>query len=353
MSRVPLPQTSTGERNYPISRAIHLALCATALAWAAAAYAIAGRGANGFAVRLNLPLMEAPLAAAFSLFLLVAGLQMLDFIATRGRYRAEVLALPRRAGWHREWGMGVAVGWGVCLAAALPILLSGNLHSEIALRGRGSVEGLVSVVAALLLGTLAQEVVFRGYAFQRLTAVTGPGWASVLLSVAFAVFLMGGAPPANLTTAMIDGTLLGLLLAMAWLRTHALWVGWGLHVAYRVVAGVVLGLPIAGREVFGAVTDTFTAGPRWLSGGAYGLDASVLTGLVLLGAMVVLYRVTRDLAWQYTFAPIVPGGYEVTVAPPPAHAAMEKSAAPPPLVQILPAAAPPPLPGRDGGAGVV
>jgi hypothetical protein len=136
--------------------------------------------------------------------------------------------------------------------------------------------------------------------------------------------------------AVIDCTLFALLLAMAWLRTHALWVGWGMHFAYRAVTAIVLGLPVAGRAEFGSPTDMIASGPRWLTGGAFGPDAAVLTGLAMLGGMIVLYRATRDLAWTHTFRPIVPAGYEVTVAPPAAHVAMEKTAAPPPLVQILP-----------------
>ena len=79
-------------------------------------------------------------------------------------------------------------------------------------------------------------------------------------------------------------------------------------------------------------------GPRWLTGGAYGLDAAVLTGLGMLVGMGVLYRATREYAWAYTAPMIVGAGYEVAVAPPAAHVAMERSTAvaPPPLVQIQP-----------------
>ena len=128
----------------------------------------------------------------------------------------------------------------------------------------------------------------------------------------------------------------GLLLALAYLRTHALWVGWGLHFGYRVVMAVVLGLPIIGRSDLGSMLNAQAYGPRWLSGGDFGLDAAFLTAVVLLGAMAVLHRATRDWAWAYTLPEIVAGGYEVVVAPPAAHAAMERAAAPPPLVQIMP-----------------
>ena len=132
------------------------------------------------------------------------------------------------------------------------------------------------------------------------------------------------------------GTLFGLVLAMAYLRTRALWLGWGVHVGFRVVMAVAVGLPVAGHGEFRSLLDVYATGPHWLTGGSYGLDAAWLTGVVMLVGLVVVYRATRDWAWMYTAPEIVSAGYEVTVAPPAAHVAMEKAAAPPALVQILP-----------------
>jgi hypothetical protein len=64
--------------------------------------------------------------------------------------------------------------------------------------------------------------------------------------------------------------------------------------------------------------------------------------VVLLIGIIVLVRVTRDYAWNYTYVPIVPAGYPMEAAPPAAHVAMEamaqqtRPAAPLSLVQILP-----------------
>lgn len=305
------------------------------MAWAALSTGIASRAAQGIAVRFQVDAAKSLLESAFLLFLAVLGFRMLDWMATRGRYDSEVLPLPRRAGWREEWATGAAVGWGLCLAAVLPVLLTGNLHGRWSWQ-RGNAGAIVLAMATLLMATLAKEVVFRGYAYRRLIVGVGPGWASALISLAFGVFLVQGNPPSHLFVAVIDGTLFGLVLAVAWMRTHGLWLGWGLHFAYRAVTAVALGLPIAGRGDFASLSDTFASGPRWLSGGAFGLDAALLTAVVMLGALVVLYRVTREYAWRYTHAPIVAAGYEVAIAPPAAHVAMEKAAAPPPLVQILP-----------------
>ena len=319
----------------PISRGMQFILFLTAMAWAGAANMIAERAAAGIAVRFHLGMIEALLESAFLLFLAVIGFRSLDWIATRGQFLGEALPLPRRKGYLREWAVGAATGWGLCLAAVIPVLLTGNLHARF-LWNSNSFSGELVGLASILVGVLSVEVIFHGYPFRRLIAAVGPGFATILISLLFGALIVQANPPRNGLIALVDCTLFGVLLAMAWLRTHALWLGWGLHFGYRAVMAIALGLPIAGHGEYGSPMDMYVSGPRWLTGGAFGLDAAFLTSFVLLGGMIVLYRATRDYAWEYTHPPIVPGGYEVTVAPPAAHVAMEKAAAPPPLVQILP-----------------
>jgi uncharacterized protein len=318
-----------------ISRGMQFVLFLTAMAWAAAANLIAERAAAGIAARFHFGSLESLLESMFLLFLAVIGFRTLDWIATRGQFGDDALPLPRRQGFLREWAVGAAIGWGLCLAAELPVLLTGNLHARFTWNSN-SFTGMVVALVGILVGVLSVEVIFHGYPFRRLIAAVGPSWATILISLLFGVLIVQANPPRNGLLALIDCTLFGLLLAMAWLRTHALWLGWGLHFGYRAVMAIALGLPIAGHGEFGSPVDMYASGPRWLTGGAFGVDAALPTGLVLLGGMIVLYRATRDYAWLYTHAPIVPAGYEVTVAPPAAHVAMEKAAAPPSLVQILP-----------------
>jgi hypothetical protein len=81
-------------------------------------------------------------------------------------------------------------------------------------------------------------------------------------------------------------------------------------------------------------------GPFWLTGGGYGLDGSWVTFVILLVAIPVVFRLTRDLDYRYNAPVIVPGGIPVDIdaaAKRQHEAAMgpaELSAAP--LVQILP-----------------
>lgn len=326
------PSVTAPSRKIP--RVLQAALALTALAWAGAAEIIAGRAARGIAGVFQQGAIEPLLNSCFVLFLLVIGFRALDWLAARGWQRVDPLPLPRRKGWTREWGLGAAIGWACSLAVAVPALVSLNLHTRLA--AAFSLTALTLALLTVLLAALVQETIFRGYAFIRLSAAIGPTASAILLSIGYAFVLLTSDPPSHLTFALVNGACLGVLLSIAYLRTHALWLGWGLHFAYRAVTLLVLGLPVSGRGAFGALTDTYVSGPRWLSGGRFGFDAAAFTVLTLCGAILLLIHASRDYAWNYTHREITGAGYAVTIAPPAAHTAMEKAAAPPALVQILP-----------------
>ncbi len=304
---------------------------AVGLLWLGVAELVAPRAAQGIANRLNLPVAEPLLRQVFLLFLLMVGFGLLGRLFS-GTDRLDSNALPLRPTARQEWLRGVALGWAILLCAVLPITLFGLLHPHLWLAGRNWGLAILSV-AALLLWTLALEVAFRGFLFARLIALLGPVAATTLLSFLYAL-TCSGLPNATLLT-MATTFVSGVLLSTGYLRTHALWLSWGLHFAWIAVTAVALGLPIQGYSNYSSLVTTSVSGPAWFSGGPYGPEAAVTGLLAFVAAIPLLYRITRDYAWQYTHAEIVPMGYPVTIAPPAAHTAMESiAAAPPALVQI-------------------
>jgi membrane protease YdiL (CAAX protease family) len=316
----------------PVPRSMQFALFLTSLLWLLAANSAASHAAQGIADRLNLPLIQSLLQEAFFLFLLLAGYAALSWIATRTGSLRTTNALPTRPTAAREWQTGAALGWAMLLAAVLPMVLAGDLHPQFWLAPRAWISAILSVLT-LALATLALEVAFRGYLYRRLIAAVGPTVATILLSAIYALF--SSFRPNSTSFSVFVAFLLGLLFSMAYLRTHALWLGWGLHFAWNAAMGILFGLPVAGLGTYNTLVDTNINGSLWLTGGAYGPEGALLTAVALFAAMAILYRLTRDYAWQYTHAPIISAGYPMDIAPPAAHTAMEKAAAPAPLVQIL------------------
>ncbi len=317
-----------------IPRPLHVALFAIAMVWFFASETVATNAAHGFAVRFALADYEFLLSSAMLLFLLVTGFAALHWIATQQVSVRQTLALPLRPGWPREWAVGAAIGWGLVLGIVLPMALMLALRPHAWWQARTIWLALVGL-ASLAAGTLAQEVVFRGYPFRRLMDGIGPAWATLVMAIVFSLW-----SPVSLQSPLLSlwiTMLFSVLLSIAYLRTHALWLPWGLHFAWSASTSVLFGLPLHGDTQFSVVIETRSVGPLWLTGGAFGPSASLLAVPLLLVGMAVLYRVTRDYAWSYTHEPIVAAGYPMDVAPPPAHEAMELEAAKPgALVQILP-----------------
>jgi hypothetical protein len=127
-------------------------------------------------------------------------------------------------------------------------------------------------------------------------------------------------------TRILVDLLMTLLLCLCWMRTHAVWLAWGLHFAWAASTGVLFGLPLGGDNSFSSIVDTRAVGPVWLTGGEYGPKAALFSILILLAAIPVLVRSTSEYAWKYTHPPLIPGGFDVTIAPPAAHIAMEQAA---------------------------
>jgi uncharacterized protein len=313
---------------------MQLALFVTGFLWLLASRSAASHGAQGIANRLNLAVAQPPLQEAFFLVLLLCGFATLSWIATRHGGIRLTNALPQRSTAIHEWQTGAALGWATLLAAVLPMMLAGDLHPQFWLAPRAWGLALLSLLT-LALGALAIEVAFRGYIFRCLIGAMGTTMATIFLSMAYALFYSFS--PYSTGFSVFLTFLTGILFSMAYLRTHALWLGWGMHFAWSASMGVLFGLPVAGLATYSYPISTNVSGALWVTGGLYGPEGALLTAVFILTATIILYRLTREYAWSYTHAPIVAAGYPMDIAPPAAHTAMEATAAarPAPLVQIL------------------
>jgi len=324
---------SSSSNRSAVTRSLHFALFLAGGLWLFAAMTISSLAAQGIADRLDLAALEPLLQQAFLVLLLLVAFAALDWMVNRHLSLRSANALPKRLTSGQEWLRGAALGWGTLLLAIAPMVIAGALHPQFWLAPRSWGLALLALVTLAFL-TLGLELAFRGYLFIHLIAAIGPVAATILLSLLYA--LISAFRP-NATWWSISITfLMGVWFSASYLRTHALWVGWGIHFAWDAAMAVVFGLPIAGYPTYSSLVTTTVSGPVWFTGGAYGPEGAALTLVVVLASMAMLYRMTRGYAWDYTHAPIVPMGYPMTIAPPAAHTAMEAEAAAQPasLVQI-------------------
>ncbi len=295
------------------------------------ARSLAYRGAHGLAGNAWFPLVD----QAMLVFLLLLGYAAMGIWFDRLADPIGAQGLPWRPGWSREAGLGLATGWAVALVCVLPMTVIGGIATSFYTRGTAW-GWLVADAAFFALAALAEEVGFRGYAFQRFVRAVGPSGATLGFAAIYAT-LQALTPGANHASLAVSAAFT-ILLSAAYLRTRALWVGWGINFGWKASQALLFGLAVSGNSSHSPVVQGDPMGPFWLTGGAYGLDGSWLACLVLLAALPVVFRVTRDLNYRYNAPVIVSGGIPVDLdaAARAQHEAAMGPAAPaaPALVQI-------------------
>jgi hypothetical protein len=295
------------------------------------ARSLAVHGASGFVGDAWFPLVDQAMLA----FLLLVGFAAMGFWLDHQSQPISAQGFPRREAWRREFAMGAAIGWGIVLVCVVPMIVAGGI--AISLFTQASAWGwLIADAAFFAVAALAEEIAYRGYAFQCFIRAVGPAGAVLGFAAIYAI-VQALNPGANRVSLLVS-LAFSVLLSTAYLRTRALWVSWGLNFGWKASQALIFGLAVSGVSSHSPVVQGDPMGPLWLTGGAFGLESSWLAGIVLLAAIPVVYRATRDLDYRYNAPVIVSGGIPVDLdaAARAQHEAAMGAAAPaaPTLVQI-------------------
>jgi membrane protease YdiL (CAAX protease family) len=175
---------------------------------------------------------------------------------------------------------------------AIGALVAAALFSAIvgvaALMGAYVVDGwgglsswLFLLFAAGISAGFVEELFFRGILFRWIEEFAGSWAALFVTSALFGLVHIGNDNAtwwSSLTIALVAGTMLG----GAYMLTRSLWLPVGLHFGWNVTQGLVWDVPVSGNDVDGLVSARLVGDPL-ISGGAFGLEASVIA-LVVAGS---------------------------------------------------------------------
>lgn len=194
-------------------------------------------------------------------------------------------------GWARDTLLGTLVGGAsVCLAAVVGLAGGGYSFSP-ADFGGGVVRTLVVSGVIFMLGSAAEEMLFRGYALQTMMR-SWPLWVALVpVSVFFAAVHLSNPNVARGFT-FANTMLAGVWLGVAYWKTRSLWFPTGVHFGWNWVMGALLGSPVSGiREITPDPLLRFAdAGPAWLGGGAYGFEGGAACTLALVVSTLFVWR---------------------------------------------------------------
>ena len=188
--------------------------------------------------------------------------------------------------WLKELSLGSVIGSLLMLVPALILGIFGWV------RWQWNPEGISTILTSLLLFAgvaIVEELLFRGFVFQRLISGLGH-WAAQLITTVF--FLLTHLNNPGMTgdikiIASINIFLASILFGLAFIRTGSLAMPIGLHLMANWMQGGVLGFGVSGTEQSGLLIPIFDEVPVWLTGSQFGLEASV-PGLVCLVIMLLM-----------------------------------------------------------------
>jgi len=192
--------------------------------------------------------------------------------------------------WMKEIAVGSVLGACAMLAAVGMIYAIGGVRFE--LDPARSFSALGYGLYVVLFAAMLEEVLFRGFLFQRLLDGIGVWGAQIALALLFAVahWSNPGMEGATKLWASIDIGLGAVLLGLAYLRTRSLALPIGLHLGWNWTQGHVLGFGVSGFDHNGWLRPIFEGNATWLTGGAFGPEASVFGVVADLAMIVLLWR---------------------------------------------------------------
>jgi hypothetical protein len=207
----------------------------------------------------------------------------------------DTYGLPRSQAFGRLFWMGAV--WGLVWITALLLLMHGAHVFDfggLALHGRRIARFALFWGAYFTVVALFEEFLLRGYFQFVLTERMGFWPAAILGSAMFgAIHLLN---KEESFVGALGAGLIGLFFCLTLRRTGSLWFAVGFHAAWDWGETFLYAVPNSGTTEPGHLLSPTIHGPRWLTGGSVGPEASALLLIVLVAMWLAFdrsYRVAR------------------------------------------------------------
>jgi len=201
-------------------------------------------------------------------------------------YYAYVRLIERRQvselglkGMFKELGSGLLIG-AFLLTASFAVLAVLNVYQ---IDGNNPWTVLLAPLVMALTSGVVEEIVFRGILFRIVEESLG-SWISLSVSACIFGLIHLLNPQATLFGAIAIIIEAGILLGAAYMVTRRLWMCIGIHIAWNFTqSGIFSGIVSGNIDLPGVIRGKMV-GPDWLTGGQFGIEASVVAVVICLAA---------------------------------------------------------------------
>lgn len=166
----------------------------------------------------------------------------------------------------------------VCLLGDVKIGFEKNIN----------IPAIVSIFIGFLIQGTAEEVILRGYLMNK---ISGRGY--ILFAILFNSILFSAlhlANPGISFMAILNLTIFGIIFSQLFYITDNIWIVGAAHGIWNFTQSVIFGVLVSGLKIPYSIFNTdLSSQNELISGGNFGLEASIVTTIVGIFFILILY----------------------------------------------------------------
>lgn len=220
------------------------------------------------------------ISVAISTFLMMKFLEKKNFEDVGLRLKPNVIY---------ELSFGLSLGFIMITLVVVVNLIFGYYKYELTLNQ--IYPQILKALFLFLMVAFFEEILFRGYPFQRLIDGTSPIVATLIFSLIFSIAHLQN-PNVNLI-ALLNIFLAGVWLSASYIKTRSLWLPISLHFSWNFFQGYFYSLPVSGSILVEPAFNVEISSENIISGGKFGPEGSVITSFVLIIATIFILKNKR------------------------------------------------------------
>lgn len=226
-------------------------------------------------------------------YIIIAGVALLYWKLIEKKPLFE-MGLTKRFG---NYFAGAVIGVLLLVISVVAIVLTGNIEYH-GIYENADILMILLLIGGFVIQGAAEEILCRGIVFHTLKEKTSVGIAIDVSTVLFMIphcsslfeqeFVYGIFGVCNLA-------LISIIFSLLTIRFESIWAACGLHSFWNAILYSVLGLNLSGNdETVTAIFHMQSAGKNIWNGGEYGIEASIITTVVLAIAAAIIWYMVRN-----------------------------------------------------------
>lgn len=203
------------------------------------------------------------------------------------------MGLTKRFG---NYFIGIVVGVFLLAVSVFAIVLTGNIEFH-GFFENADILMIILLIGGFIIQGATEEILCRGIVLHTLKEKT-PTWIAIAVSTVLFIIphwsslFEGGTIYGVIGVANL--VLISIIFSLLTIRFKSIWAACGLHSFWNAILYCILGLNLSGKdETVTAVFNMQSVGENIWNGGAYGIEASIVTTVVLAIAAALIWYMNR------------------------------------------------------------